>query len=93
MNHAACAVRLLATHFATSLFPLTIRLVPVVTEIGRLIVRFRKAEPTPQACHQFESQLLDQLRELGRLLVEWTFNHIEPHDKQNMPKQMYFEGV
>jgi len=44
MDHATCAALLLATHFATSLFPLTIRLVPVVTEIGRLIVRFRRAK-------------------------------------------------
>ena len=27
-----------ATHFATSLLPLTVRLIPVITEIGRLIV-------------------------------------------------------
>ena len=37
----------------------------MLTEIGRLIVRFRRAELTPQVCHQFESQLLAQLRELA----------------------------
>ncbi len=93
MDHATCAALLLATHFATSLFPLTIRLVPVVTEISRLIVRFRRSEPTPKTCHQFETQLLDRLRELGRIIVEWTFNHIEPHDRRDMPKQMCFQGV
>ena len=46
MDHATCAALLLATHFATSLFPLTVRSVPVLTEIGRLIVRFRNARPT-----------------------------------------------
>jgi hypothetical protein len=93
MDHATCAALLLATHFATSLCPLTIRLVPVVTEIGRLIVRFRRSELTPQACHQFETQLQDQLRELGRIIVEWTFNHIEPHDRRDMPNQICFQGV
>ena len=93
MDHATCAALLLATHFATSLFPLTIRSVPVLTEIGRLIVRFRNARPTPQTCHQFETQLHDQLRELGRLIVEWTFNHIEPHDRRDMPKQIGFQGT
>jgi hypothetical protein len=93
MDHATCAAVLVATHFATSLFPLTIRLVPVVTQISRLIVRFRRAGQTPQACHQFESQLHDQLRELGRIVVEWTFNHIEPHDRRDMPNQMCFQGV
>ncbi len=93
MDHATCAALLSATHFATSLSPLTVRLIPVIAEVGRLIVRFRRAESTPQACHQFETQLHDRLRELGRLIVEWTFNHIEPHDRADMPKQMCFQGV
>jgi hypothetical protein len=93
MDHATSSALLLATHFATSLFPLTVRLIPVITQIGRLIVRFRKSELTPQACHQFETQLHDQLRELGRLIVEWTFNHIEPRDHRDMPNQMCFQGV
>jgi hypothetical protein len=93
MDHATCAAPLSATHFATSLLPLTVRLIPVIAEVGRLIVRFRRAESTPQLCHQFETQLRDRLRELGRLIVEWTFNHIEPHNRADMPKQMCFQGV
>jgi hypothetical protein len=93
MDHATCAALLSATHFATSLLPLTVRLVPVITEVGRLIVRFRRADSTPQLCHQFESQLREQLQELGRLIMEWAFNHIEPHDRADMPKQMCFQGV
>jgi hypothetical protein len=83
----------LATPFATSLFPLTVRLIPVITQIGRLIVHFRRADVMPHACHQFETQLHEQLRELGRIIVEWTFNHLEPHDRRDMPHQMCFEGV
>jgi hypothetical protein len=93
VDYATCCALLSATHFATSLCPLTVRLVPVITEVGRLIVRFRRAEPTPQGCHQVETQLHDQLRELGRIIVEWTFNHIEPHDRRDMPNQICFQGV
>jgi hypothetical protein len=93
MDYATSSALLLATHFATSLFPLTVRLIPVITEIGRLIVRFRKSALTPQACHQFETQLHVQLRELGRLILEWTLNHLEPRDRQDMPNQMCFQGV
>jgi hypothetical protein len=93
VDYATCCALLSATHFATSLLPLTVRLVPVITEVGRLIVRFRRADPTPQACHQFETQLQDQLRELGRIIVEWTLNHIEPHDRKDMPNQICFQGV
>ena len=93
MDHDTSTSLLLATHFATSLFPLTVRLIPVITQIGHLIVRFRKSELTPQACHEFETQLHDQLRELGRLIVEWIFNHIESRDRRDMPNQMCFHGV
>jgi hypothetical protein len=93
MDHATCFRLLRATHFATSLLPLTVRLIPVLAEIGRLIVRFRRADPTPQACYQFEIQLHAQLRELGRLILEWTFNHLEPHDRRDMPDQICFQGL
>ena len=93
MDHATATALLRGTHFAPSLFPLTVRLIPVITEIGRLIVRFRKSELTPQACHQLETQLHVQLRELGRLIVEWTLNHLEPRDRRDMPYQMCFQGV
>ncbi len=93
MDHATATAALLATHFATSLFPLTVRVIPVIAQIGRLIVRFRKADVTPQTCYQFETQLQAQLRELGRIIVEWIFNHIEPHDRRDMPSPIGFQGV
>lgn len=93
MDYATGSRLLLATHFATSLFPLTARLVPLITEIGRLIVRFRRADLTPQAGYQFETRLQEQLRELGRLIVEWTFNHLEPRDRTDVPKEIDFQGT
>jgi hypothetical protein len=84
---------LLATHFATSLVPLTVISVPTIAEIGRLIVQFRRAGPTPLGCHQFETRLQALLREMGRIIVEWTFNHIEPHDPRDMPGQMESQGT
>jgi hypothetical protein len=93
MDHATGRRLLLATHFATSLFPLTVRLIPVITQIGRLLVRFRRAELTPQAGHQFEVQLQRQLRELGRIIVAWTLNHLEPRDRMEMPHPMSFQGT
>jgi hypothetical protein len=64
-----------------------------LSTISRLIVRFRRADRTPLACHQFETQLQDLLRELGRIIVEWTFNHLEPHDCRDLPNQMDFQGL
>jgi hypothetical protein len=93
MDHATCSRALLATHFATSLLPLTARLIAVITELGRLIVAFRRAESTPQACHRFETRSQELLRELGRIIVEWTFNHLEPHDRKGLPARIESGGT
>jgi len=93
MDHATCTAALLATHFATSLFPLTVKLVPVIAQIGRLIVRFRRGDLTPQATYQFETELQAQLRELGRIIVEWALNHLEPHDRRDLPSRIDFHGT
>jgi hypothetical protein len=42
----------------------------VINPIGRSIVRFRRADLTPQACHPLETQLQELLREWGRIIVE-----------------------
>jgi hypothetical protein len=92
MDHAIAATALLATPFAASLFPLTLQLLPVITRIGQLIVTFCAAEHTPSTCHHFEVQLQDALRELGRIIVEWIYNHIEPEDHLLMPNHLQFDG-
>jgi hypothetical protein len=48
---------------------------------------------TPRACHQFETRLQEQLRELGRIIIEWTFNHLEPHDRTDLPGQIESHGT
>jgi hypothetical protein len=37
--------------------------------------------------------LQEQLREIGRIIVEWTFNHLEPHERRDLPGQMEFQGT
>ena len=92
MDHATVASVLLATPFAASLWPLTLRLLPILTRIAQLIVAFRAAEPTPSAGYDFESQLHATLRDLGRIIVEWTYNHLEPDDRHLMPNHLRFDG-
>src|SRR3954447_22323029 len=92
MDQAILATTLLATPFAAALLPLAFRLLPVISRIGQLIVAFRASPPTPSACHQFETQLHDALRELGRVVVEWTYNHTEPDDRPQMPGHLRFDG-
>jgi len=43
-----------------------------------LIKSFAGAPPTPQQAHSIENQLGEKLRELGRRLIEWLFQQLEP---------------
>jgi hypothetical protein len=92
MDHATVTATLLATPFAASFLPLTLKLLPVISRVAHLIVAFRDAEPTPAACHHFETQLQVTLRELGRIIVEWTYNNLEPDDRHLMPAHLRFDG-
>jgi hypothetical protein len=60
--------------------------------MANLIVAFRAAQPTPTACYDFELQLQAALRELGRIILEWTYNHIEPEDPHLMPNHFRWDG-
>jgi hypothetical protein len=93
MDHATWATALLATPFAASLLPLTLRLLPVISRIGTLIVQFRHAGPTPQSCYEFEDQVSQQLRQLGRIIIEWVYNHIESDQPELMPSHLHFDGT
>jgi hypothetical protein len=92
LDHATVAAALLATPFAAARLPLTLRLLAVISRIGQLVVRFRAAQLTPSACHQLETQLHDTLRDLGRIIVEWTYNHLEADDRHQMPDHPRFDG-
>jgi hypothetical protein len=81
-----------ATPFASSLVPLTIRLIPLIPRIAHLILQFRATEPTPQSTHEFENNLDQLLRALGREIVQWVYNHLEPDDPHAMPPHLHFAG-
>jgi hypothetical protein len=49
-----------------------------------LIERFVNDPPTPQKTNDLENNLHEQLRELGRRLIEWVFSHLEP-ELEDMP--------
>ena len=71
---------------------LLIQLWPVALRIGRLIRRFRRAPSSPEAMFEFESNLQELLREMARRIVQWTVNHLEPEDRDQMPAQMIWDG-
>ena len=57
-----------------------------------LVASFRQQPLGPARTHLLEQQLQDQLRELGRVLLQWTYNHLEPADVNDLSKHVRFEA-
>ena len=48
---------------------------------------------TPQGAFEFERRLSVLLREVGRCIVEWTYNDCDPSDRKLLPSQLKLGGV
>jgi hypothetical protein len=65
---------------------------PVLFRIAHEVSRFRRTEITPERTFEFETTVQELLREVGRLIVQWTFNHLEPEPREQMPRLFLWEG-
>jgi hypothetical protein len=63
-----------------------------VLRLQQLIDDFTRTPVTPQAVFDLEGQMQFELRELGRVMVEWTLNHIEPKQGDDLPLHVAFEA-
>jgi hypothetical protein len=61
-------------------------------KIKDLVEQFRQQPIAPASTHRFEQQLQEQLRELGREVSQWTYNHLEPGDVADLAKHVHFEA-
>jgi hypothetical protein len=61
-------------------------------QIKDLIEQFRQQPLSPARTHRFEQQLQEHLRELGRQLTQWTYNHLEPADVAELATHVHFEA-
>jgi hypothetical protein len=58
----------------------------------RLIDQFLHQEPTPQQMATFEKQLSALLREVGRRIMAWVLNHMEPECADEAPARQWLQG-
>jgi len=58
----------------------------------RLIEQFVHDEPTPTTTMIFERELSALLREVGRRIMAWTLNRLEPQADNEAPSRVSFEG-
>ena len=55
-------------------------------------VRFLVAGPTPLATLDFEHELAALLREVGRLILEYAYNRLEPEEPEALPQHLDHDG-
>jgi len=91
MDRCTLSPRLLASPFGTDLSTLAETLLPWITELGQFLQEFVQQEVTPTGACQFEGELHDRMRRLGRTVLEWTYNHLEADDA-HAPAALCWEG-
>src|ERR1700682_3239070 len=64
---------------------------PALERVRRLVEEFRRQRVTPDAAYEFEQQLQEELRELGRHVVQQAYNQLEPA-VDSLPKHVWFEA-
>ena len=68
------------------------KLAAAIEALRRLAEEFRGQPVSPARAAQFEQQVQEQVRELGRQVVQCTWNSLEPPDVQTLSKHVRFEA-
>jgi hypothetical protein len=75
----------------TTLRPLVGQLSGSLAQGVRLLEQCLHEEPTPPKMAKFEWELRALLREVGRRIMAWVLNHVEPENTEAAPSRVYFE--
>jgi len=76
----------------TTLQPLVVQLSGSLAHGAKLIDQFLHQEPTPQKMATFECELSTLLREVGRRVMAWVLNHMEPDSPDEAPSRLWLKG-
>jgi hypothetical protein len=93
MTLSTLAPLLAATPFAAALLPLTAELLAPICQAGQCIVAFGRGPITPVTTDAFEKDLHRLLREIGRIILQWTLNHLQVDDPSHAPAEVGFDGT
>ena len=92
MQDATRVHRYLAIMVQMTSHGFVVEICAIMLSIARLTRRFRGGEISPATMFQFEMELQGLLRELGRRIMEWTVNCLEPSERSDMPRQLLWNG-
>ena len=79
------------TLLTTTFGPLVLQLSGPLARDTRLIEQFVQREPTPPHTLDFERQLSQLLREVGRRIMPWALNQLEPKAEDDAPSRIEFD--
>jgi hypothetical protein len=65
---------------------------PALERIRQAVAAFRGRPVSPAATAAFENALQQQAQELGRAVLQWAYNHLEPDDMPALPRHLPFQG-
>src|SRR6266849_9403974 len=65
---------------------------PVLGRVRDLVERLRQRPLSPLVAAQFEKDLQQLTRELGRVAVQWAYNHLEPAAARDAPPAVHSQG-
>src|SRR5262249_14519951 len=77
---------------ATTLRPLVVQLSSSLAHGARLIDHFLHQEPTPQKMATFDRERSTLLQDVGRRIIAWVLNHMEPEHPEEMPARLWWKG-
>lgn len=80
------------TLLTTTFEPLVMQLSGALARGARLIDQFVQHEPTPQQMMAFEHDLSDLLRDVGKRIMAWALNRLEPTTDDEAPSRVEYEG-
>ena len=80
------------TLLTTTFEPLVMQLSSSLTRGARIINQFVQAAPAPEATMAFELELDTLLREVGRRIMAWTLNQVEPEADAEAPARLEYNG-
>lgn len=93
MPHSTRIAILEAIPIAPMLAPLLEVLVPLWKTLSEKLEAFRTEALTPQATYDLEQTVNENLREQGRLLMQWLCNHLESSVPEHNPRRIVCEGT
>jgi hypothetical protein len=72
--------------------PLADLLASAVQQLLDRVEAFRAQPVSPAQTQAFEQDVQEAVRELGRQVVQWTYNHLEPAAVEDLPRHVRFEA-